>query len=1116
MRSSKAGHEPSQFSLRCSHCCNPQAKTATMIALRLIPFLLVFAPIPLLGQLPTASIAGSVYDRSGTTVAGAQLVLKDSATGTPRTATTSTAGSYEFLELRPSTYELAVEAKGFQRTVEHNIEVNVGLVVHLDVTLELGDLRETVQVKAETPLVEPDKTSISTAVDVRAMQNLPLEDRQFLNLALTVPGTVPGAPGTQMAAASVETFTVAGMRSQSNNYTLDGISNNDPHINGPLNLFRMSDAVQEFNVATSIASAEVGRNSGAQVSIITKSGGNAYHGTLFYYHRNDAFDATPFFLNRAGQPKNPLRRHQYGSTVGGFIRPNKTFWFFSFEGFRQGIQDPATARVPTDAERTAVTDTVSERLLQFWPRANTPQLLATTGRNWAGTIPDETKDETYLWRIDHNLNNNHRLTGRYAWFRGSTLGRVGAGGPFNGSSTNKPGQHSLLLQETYATASLVNEFRLGYSRNRVLFQPADVTINPATIFTEAAGNPLPGYIDTRVDPLDGGLPRITIGGFTNGALGTGPAQPQGRATNTYELLDDVSVIGPWENTRHTLRLGVAVRREIANLFLNTFYRGSISFSRWAAFASGQPQRGSLATGAGGTFRTWFRLPVYLYVQDTFKPRTNLTINYGLRWEYPGEFSEKRDRGSNFVPGVGQMVLDSNLRIDVDPTQLGTAALLLTPISTQLPSTGQFSVPKGNFGPFLGIAYAPKFWAKLFGDGKTVIRTGFRLSYDDIFDDIPTFMGTNFPPVLTTTLPTGTYTWATVLNQNQRLFSPDPTVVPQGERGILAFNAWDVNPPNPYGMNYALEVERQFGRDFAIEASYIGSQGRKLLVDVDPNEPTVTVNDPAKRGDQAPNVRIFPFRQYSNIFQAAFVSNSNFNGMTVAVRKRPSHGLSFTVSYELSKSLDDNSTIGSTDGASGTYADTRNRKLDYGLSSFDVRHRVIASWVYELPLGPNRALLGHAPSFLNHVVGGWALSGITSYRSGFPFTVRASSDTDFSGLNQFSDRVNLRPGVSSVPTNMSDPDHAFDPTIFAFPGAGSVGNVGRNTLIGPHFVSQDFAVLKNFRITESWRAQFRSEFFNSFNHTNFKLPENRLDQTAVGKIGDAYDPRLIQFSLRFQW
>jgi Carboxypeptidase regulatory-like domain len=1086
---------------------------------KLRPFILlfvVFATTPLLGQLPIGSIVGTVYDRSGAAVPGAELVLKDTATGTPRTTSTSTAGSYEFLELRPSAYDLAVEAKGFRRTVERNIVVNVGLVVHLDVTLEVGDVLETVDVRAETPLVEPDKTSISTAVDVRAMQNLPLLDRQFLNLALTVAGTVPGAPGTAMAATSVETFTVAGMRSQSNNYTLDGISNNDPHINGPLNLFRLSDAVQEFNVETSIASAEVGRNSGAQVSIITKSGGNAYHGTLFYYHRNGALDATPFFLNRAGRPKNPLRRHQFGGTLGGFLHRDKTFWFFSFEGFRQTVQDPATARVPTDAERAAVTDPVSEKLLQFWPRANTPQLLATTGKNWAGTTPNETKDETYLWRIDQNLNNNHRVTGRYAWFRGSTLGRVGPGGPFNGSSTNKPGQHSLLLQETYATGSLVNEFRLGYSRNRVLFQPADVAINPATIFTDAVGNPLPGYIDTRVDPLDGGLPRITITGFTNGALGTGIGQPQGRATNTFELLDDVSLIGPWGRTRHTLRLGVAARREIANLFLNAFYRGSISFPRWAAFAAGQPQRGSLATGAGGTFRTWFRLPVYLYVQDTFKLRANLTINYGLRWEYPGEFSEKRDRGSNFVPGVGQMVLDSNLRIDVDPTLLGRAALLLTSISTRLPSTGQFSVPKRNFGPFLGIAYAPKFWAKLLGDGKTVIRTGFRLSYDDIFDDIPTFMGTNFPPVLSTTLPTGAYTWATVLSQNQRLFSPDPTVVPQGERGILTFRAWDVNPPNPYAMNYALEIERQLGRDFAVEASYIGSLGRKLVVDVDPNEPTVTVNDPAKRGDQAPNVRNFPFRQHSNIFQAAFVSNSNFNGMLLELRKRPSYGLSFTLSYELSKSLDDNSTFLPTDGATGIYADTRNRKLDYGLSSFDVRHRLIASWVYELPLGSNRLLLGHARGSLGQVVGGWALSGVTSYRSGFPFTVLASSDTDYSGLNQFSDRVNLRPGVSHVPTNMSDPDHAFDPTVFSFPGAGSVGNVGRNSLIGPQFINQDFAVLKNFLITENQRVQFRAEFFNFFNHTNLKLPENRLDQSAVGKIGDAYDPRLVQFSLRFQW
>ena len=285
-------------------------------------------------------------------------------------------------------------------------------------------------------------------------------------------------------------------------------------------------------------------------------------------------------------------------------------------------------------------------------------------------------------------------------------------------------------------------------------------------------------------------------------------------------------------------------------------RGTVSeldcFRLWAT-----PAR-RLADRSGGTFRTWFRLPVYLYVHDTVKPRTDLTINYGVRWEYPGEMSEKRDRGSYFVPGVRQMVLDSNLRIDVDPTQLGRAALLLTPVSTRLPGTRQFSVASRNFGPFLGIAYMPKFWRGLFGDGKTVIRTGFRLSYDDVFAFVPAGMGVNFPPVLSTTLPTGSYTWATVLSQNRRLFNPDPTVVPQGERGILTFNAWDVNPPSPYSMSYALEIQRQLGRDFAIEVSYIGSQGRKLGAGVDANQPTLTVNDPAKRGDQAPNVRTFPF------------------------------------------------------------------------------------------------------------------------------------------------------------------------------------------------------------------------------------------------------------------
>ncbi|MGD0156346.1 MAG: carboxypeptidase-like regulatory domain-containing protein [Terracidiphilus sp.] len=1084
---------------------------------RLSLLLLVCVACPILGQAPTGSITGEIHDPTGASVAGAQLVLRDIATESLRSATASRLGSYEFPQLSPGIYDLSVEARGFRQTVERHIVVNVGSAVHLDVTMPLGDVSETVTVDAEPPMIQPDKVSIGSIVDLHSIQNLPLEDRQFLNLALLVPGTIPGAPGTRVAGSPVETFSVVGMRSQSNNYTLDGISNNDPHINGPLNLFRIADAVQEFNVETSIPGAEAGRNSGAHVSIITKSGGNAYHGTLFYYARNDAFDATPYFLNRAGLPKNPLHRSQFGVTSGGFIRRDRTFWFASFEGYDQSVQDPATARVPTDAERLQVTDAVSQSLLPFWPKANTPQLLLATGMNWAGTTPDEAKDQTYLWRIDQNLTNTHRLTGRFIWLTGSTLARQTT--PFDGAIRNSPEQSSLLVQDTYSTDRLVNEVRFGLSRNKAFLQPADANINPALIFKDSAGNTMPGYTDTRLDPLNGGLPTITITGFTGGGLGVGSGFPQGRTTNSYEFLDDLSLIGLWGNSRHTLHLGGGARDEAANLFLNAFFRGSISFPNWSAFASGQPSRGSLATGTGETFRNWSRVPVYFYAQDVFKPRANLTFNFGLRWEYPGSMTEANDRGSNFVPGIGQMKLNSDLRIDVDPTQLGRAALLQTPVNTLLPRDGEFSIPKKNLSPFIGFAYSPSILSQIFPVGSTVIRAGFRISYDDIFQDVPALMGLNFPLVLATTLPRGSYTWATVLNQNLRLFAPDPTVLPQGERGILTFNTLDTHPSTPYSMNYAFEIQRQLSKSLSLEISYTGSQGRKLAVALDPNEPAVTVNDLTKRGDQAPNQRTFPFPQYSNILQAAFVSNSNFNGLALVAHERMTRGLNFTASYELSKSLDDNSGFFPSDGDTAIYADSKIRALNYGLSSFDIRQHVIASFVYQLPLRSTGAAgLRAVP---RRILGDWAISGVTTFRSGFPFTVRASTDTDFTGLNRwtpagFSDRADIKPGVTVVPHNMSNPDNAFDPNAFSFPKAGQPGNVARNSMIGPHLIDQDFAILKDFFSRKTQQAQVRFEAFNLFNHANFQLPENRLDQSSVGKIGNSYDPRLIQLSMRFQW
>lgn len=1093
-----------------------------------------------LAQQPTGSVVGNGYDPSGAVIAGAEVTLKNMQTGQTKTTVTNPEGSFEFLLLSPSIYEVTAESKGFKALHRTNIVVNVGSVVRVDLHFEVGQVSQTVEVTADIPLIEPDKTTITRPVDVKAISNLPMLGRQILNLALTAPGTIPQAPGTQGAG-----FSVAGMRSQSNNYTLDGVSNNDPQINSPLNSFKLTDAIQEFSVQTSIASTDVGRNSGAQINVITKSGGNTLRGTLFYTGRNDALDANSFFLNRVGQRKNPLHRHQFGGTAGGPIVRDKTFWFFSYEGFRETAASPVTGTVPTAAQRAKVTDPVSKRLLDFYPMPNTDP---STGANWTGTTASIIHDDTYLWRVDHNITSNHHFTSRYAWLRGTSNQLQSTARPFHGNITNQPGQHSLLIQENWSRAKFVNEARAGFSRNRTIFKPEDVSLNPVSLFTDAAGKPLPGFVDTGIDPLDGGLPNITISGFAG--LGAGTNMPQGRATNTIEANDNLSLIGPWGWTRHTLRLGGGLRHEQTNRMLNGNYRGQISFANFdtaldangncvdskgkltSCFIKGVPQRGSLRTGAGGTFRTWARFVWSYYAMDSFKPKSNLTINFGMRWEYFGQAREKLDRGSNFVPGVGMMALNSNLRIDVDPTKLGRDAITLTPVNAFLPRSGQKGGDFNNYAPFLGIAWAPRILPRLFGDGKTVIRTGMRVSYDDIFANIPVNMGLNLPQILSTTLPTSTYTWATVLNQNRKLFSSDGTV-PGGQRGIITFNAWDFNARTAYAMNYALEIERQLGNDYAFEISYIGSQGRKLGTFLDENEPTVTaVVDPTRRGDQTPNQRTFPFIQYAGIFRGGFTSNSSYNGLVATLRKRPSHGLSYTASYTFGRSLDDNSSFFGSDADFGSYANPRNRHADHGRSGFDIIHRFVGTYIYELPFGPRRKWLSGVHGVLGRVVGGWDTSGIFNYRSGFPFTIFAGTSFDYSGLNQFADRPNFAAGVTDISLDYSNPDSVFNchkPSkggcpIFTQPVAGTIGNVGRNRFEGPRLVNMDFAVMKNFPFGESHRVQFRADFFNFFNKTNFKLPSSNIlfsagvpiSSSSVGTVQAAEDPRLIQFGLRLDW
>src|SRR5258706_3411169 len=352
---------------------------------------------------PTGSIAGSVKDSTGGAIPGAKLTLTNLATNAKMEEVSDANGNFQFLQLAPAEYRLVVESPGFKKVTEDKILVQVDQITHVDIPLQVGSVNETIEVGSEAiPLLEADRSTLSSVVDSTVISNMPLNGRQYLDLALVTPGVLPSANGVQGGG-----FNVAGARSQSNVFLLDGVSNIDSQINSALGNFRITDAVQEFAVQTSVATAEFGRGTGGQVSIVTKSGSNQIHGSVFEYFRNSNMDAADYFTNKAGKPKNPLHRNQYGATLGGRIWKDRTFFFGSWEGFRQVAPTPSATRVPTDAERATVTDPISKALLQFWPAANTAGT-----NNFFTNVRASTFDNTGLLRIDHRFNEKDQLTGR--------------------------------------------------------------------------------------------------------------------------------------------------------------------------------------------------------------------------------------------------------------------------------------------------------------------------------------------------------------------------------------------------------------------------------------------------------------------------------------------------------------------------------------------------------------------------------------------------------------------------------------------------------------------------------------------------------------------------------
>ncbi len=1077
--------------------------------------------------------AGIVRDTSGAVVPNAKITLTRLSTNAVVTHSSDSSGAFQFLELAPDTYTLSVEAPGFKRATLSQIVIQVDQAAKLDVMLQAGNVAEVVNVEARAPLIDSEQNTLSNVVDTQTIASMPLNSRNFLDLALLTPGATPSAAGSQVTG-----FNVAGARTQSNDYLIDGISNIDTQINAGLNSFRINDAVQEFSVQTSVPTAEFGRGEGAQINAVIKSGTNQLHGSVFEYFRNTVLDATDYFAKHTpGGIKPVLKRNQFGATIGGPIWRDKTFFFLSYEGFRQIAPTVSSVLVPTPTQRAAVKDPISRSLLAFFPQSQLAgDALAPNGTNYTSNVASLLNDDTGLVRIDHTLTAHDTLSGHFITYNG----RVVSGGPtpLTGGNTNSPLSQSIFVEENHTfTPSLLHTFRVGYSFNQTNFVVQDAGFNAQSLFTDAGGSPLPGVVNGSTNLVDSGLPTVQITGFAR--LGSATNLPQGRKTRTYEIYDTVTASSLFGSSKHAFKFGYHVRREDARRFLDTTSRGSVNFSNssTSALTAAQTSFNDFAAGlvntssqrSGSTLAHFRRYPMDMFAQDQWKILPNLTLNLGIRYELPSAIYELDNRGANLIAGQGLTLFSTNEVLGIDTTRVGPSSLTLTPGPVTLSNSGQLQVDRNNVAPVIGFA-----WSPYKDSDATVLRGGFRVGYDDIFNNIPANLSLNAPFNLTTAQASGTtqpgkFSYGTAFNQNVPLVK---NVGKQGpgrpQVGLLSFNGMDPNIRESYNYSFNLSLEQKLTNRMSFEADYIGSLGRKLGIFVDPNQPAVTIVDPTKRGNQAPNSQIFPYPNYGS-FSGSFgkaAANSNYSGLVTILKYRGSNGMAVQGSYTWSHSLDYSSAFFGSTGEAGFPSNGHNLKAEYGNSSFDLRHRFVGYYSVPLPIGPGQRFLTSNSIFSREAFEGWIVSGITEVQSGTPFTAYLGG-VDYSGFNQFADRPNV--GAGKLAQNNKNPDNAFATSYFSTITVGQIGTERRDQYYGPGLVNFDLTAAKDFPLSkERFKLNFRADLFNVFNHTNFSNPVATFTSTSFGKItstvgnatsgtgGTIGGARLAQFALRLNF
>jgi Carboxypeptidase regulatory-like domain/TonB-dependent Receptor Plug Domain/TonB dependent receptor len=1044
------------------------------------------------------TILGTVTDSSGAAVSGATVSVKNTGTGLLRTVTTDDDGNYSAPELPIGTYSVTVEKSGFKAGLVSGISVEVSTERRADVVLQPGEVSETIEVSGDTlTQVESTSNTLGGIIESTVVTNLPVNGRDYQKLIFLVPGVAGSPDQITDSPGSFGVFSVNGARGRANNFLLDGTDMNDGYRNDPAineaGVFGTPatilpiEAIAELRVLSNFE-AEYGRSAGGVVNIVTKSGTNDIHGTGFEFFRNNALDARNFF-NQVGTPQNPFHNNQFGGAIGGPIRRDKTFFFVDYEAMREKGAEASTACVPTAqdiatataANGTAVNPVIAALLARNpWPAPNLGGSCLSNGSdgqtpvtaNVSLATPFSNRVDSAIVKIDHNINTNNLLTGRY-YIGDSTqsfpLALVG-GGLVPGYNTSTPTRVQLISISYVSTLtpSIVSEARLGWNRFAEGFFPQDRNFDPTSIGLDTIG---PGTANAA--PYNFGLPKISISGLA--PLGADNGDPRQRVDTNWHYIDNIS----WTLGKHAIKFGYEFRRTSVSQMFNRGFRGTLNFSTQTdaatglvtetglqEFLAGTPTGGSQRQG--DTNRNTFENSHAGYIQDSYRWKKNVTLNFGVRYDYFGLIQEKHGNFTNVDTATGLGVLVGQGRL--------------------------YQPDYNNWGPRVSVAW------DLTGQGKTVVRAGYGIFYDAFsqdlfmghlpfnsgFDPGPAYSGFGPNPISSANVNPGPFT------------SGSPVygfASPMGD----AFGV-DPNIRTPYMQNFNLNFQQEINRKTVFQIGYVGSNGHKLLRFRDINQPTqaeITAADLACGciNDFSVPRRYQTLTGFSPFFYINYEessANSNYNAMQTSLRVTDWHGFTTTLNYTWSHSIDDAS-----DGedyvpnASQPNDSTAPIGSNRGNSNFDVRNRLTWNFIYQFP--------NHKGSW-QRVTDGWGVNGIVTAQSGQPFQLNYNFEDDFDGSGEGFGR----PDVVGPIHYSSDPAQFLDLTSFAipctYPAAGGTGfanscipgtrhfgNEGRNSLIGPHFRQFDFSIFKDTAITERIKLQLRFEAYNLFNHPNFANP-----------------------------